>query len=170
VTFAPLDIGDNWARLNETIVGLIDYIPDGKLSWSPSPELFNFRGILLHVAVSRHNWLENVVQDGLFATDGPALSESSESLEDRLRRVLQHGRTKDDLKANLRWSWDRVAPFLSDPANLARTYTGMYFGERHSFTGNWIAFHLLEHDAHHRADLFHYLHVLGVEHPEVETP
>ena len=33
-----------------------------------------------------------------------------------------------------------------------------------------IASHLLEHDVHHRADLFHYLALLGIEHPEVETP
>jgi len=29
-------------------------------------------------------------------------------------------------------------------------------------TGDWIAFHLLEHDIHHRADIFHYLALLGI--------
>jgi len=33
-----------------------------------------------------------------------------------------------------------------------------------------IAYHLLEHDIHHRADIFHYLALLGIEHPQVETP
>jgi uncharacterized damage-inducible protein DinB len=37
-------------------------------------------------------------------------------------------------------------------------------------TGHWIAFHLLEHDIHHRADIFHYLALLGIETPSVGTP
>ena len=37
-------------------------------------------------------------------------------------------------------------------------------------TGHWIAFHLLEHDIHHRADIFHYLALLGIETPDVGTP
>lgn len=165
---APLDIGPNWARLNETIIGLIDYIPDNRLSWSPSPELFNFRGILIHIAVARTNWLENVVKDGLFATDGPVLSESSEPLDDRMRRILQHGKTKDDLKDNLRWSWDRVERFLANPGKLEGEYW-VEFDKRNQ-SGHWVAFHLLEHDVHHRADVFQYLHILGIEHPDVGTP
>jgi uncharacterized damage-inducible protein DinB len=41
---------------------------------------------------------------------------------------------------------------------------------RRQKTGHWIAFHLLEHDIHHRADVLHYLALLGVEHPDVGTP
>ena len=37
-------------------------------------------------------------------------------------------------------------------------------------SGHWIAFHLLEHDIHHRADIFHYLALLGIETPDVGTP
>ena len=151
--YAPLDIGPNWGRLNETIVTLVDYIPDDKLGWSPSPELWNFKGILLHFSLARHNWLGNVVKDGQPTPD-----------------VLAGRKTKEMLRGQLRLSWQRVARFLSDPANLACEYTGMYFGQEQTFTGNWIAFHLLEHDAHHRADLYRYLAMLGIEHPEVETP
>jgi uncharacterized damage-inducible protein DinB len=46
----------------------------------------------------------------------------------------------------------------------------MYFGEPYSFSGHWLAYHLLEHDVHHRADIFAYLALLGIEHPQVETP
>ena len=37
-------------------------------------------------------------------------------------------------------------------------------------TGHWVAFHLLEHDLHHRSDIFHYLALLEIEHPDVGTP
>jgi len=154
VTFAPLDIGANWGRLNETIVDLVGYIPEDKLDWSPSPELFNFRGILLHISISRQNWLGGLVKDGAASIDYFATPNPKE-------KIVEH----------LRASWQRVERLLADPANLARSYTGdgVYFEDR-ALDGNWIAFHLLEHDAHHRSDLFHYLHILGIEHPEVETP
>ena len=29
-------------------------------------------------------------------------------------------------------------------------------------TEHWIAFHLLDHDIHHRADVVHYLALLGI--------
>jgi uncharacterized damage-inducible protein DinB len=33
-----------------------------------------------------------------------------------------------------------------------------------------VAFHLLEHDIHHRADILMYLALLGIETPQVWTP
>ncbi len=57
--------------------------------------------------------------------------------------------------------------FFSDPERLAAEYEA--FRGDHP-TGHWIAFHLLEHDIHHRADIFHYLALLGIEHPQIGTP
>jgi uncharacterized damage-inducible protein DinB len=45
-----------------------------------------------------------------------------------------------------------------------------YVKPEETVTGHWIAFHLLEHDIHHRADIFHYLALLGIETPDVGTP
>ena len=61
-----------------------------------------------------------------------------------------------------------VERVLRDQASLDATYTREDTGE--SMTGHWIAFHLLEHDIHHRSDIFHYLALLEIEHPEVDTP
>jgi len=169
--YPPLAITAYWARLNDTIIDLIDYIPDDKLGWSPKPELFNFRGILLHMALARHNWMERDAQDGLELGVGPAGSGSGLSIEERTAALLRHGRTKEELKDNLRWSWDRLLAFLSDPATLDKLYTGTHpDGVAFSQDGHWIAFHGLEHDVHHRADIFHYLALLGVAHPDVGTP
>jgi uncharacterized damage-inducible protein DinB len=44
------------------------------------------------------------------------------------------------------------------------------WGEPVRFNGHWLAYHLVEHDIHHRADIFHYLALLGIEHPQLETP
>ncbi len=152
-TYPSLDITTYWSRLNDQLIGLIDYIPDDKLNWSPKPELWNLKGILLHVSLSRHYWLGSVVEDGEQPPD-----------------VLRDGQSRDGMKEQLRLSWDRLQRFLSDPAKLSATYQDVWDGERHTLAGHWIAYHLLEHDIHHRADVFHYLALLGIEHPEVGTP
>jgi len=137
--------------MNDSIIRLVDYVPDDKLDWSPRPELWNVRGILVHIATARHIWMTRDVADGEQSPD-----------------VLGDALTKDAIKRHLRISWERLYRFLSDPAKLAAGYEGAY--EPYSITGHWIAFHALEHDIHHRADIFHYLALLGIETPDVTTP
>ena len=62
-----IDITPVWARLNADLIRLVDYIPDDKLSWSPKEGLWNFRGILLHIADARDGWLGGTVKDGIVA-------------------------------------------------------------------------------------------------------
>ncbi len=148
-----IDVLQYWTRLNEQLIQLIDYIPDDKLNWSPKPELWNFRGILVHFSFARHNWLGNQIQDG----------EPSPTL-------LAGSLGKQDLRQQLAASWLRLERFLSDAEKMSATYDGLYYGKPTTFTADWVAYHLLEHDVHHRADLFTYMALLGVDHPSVETP
>ena len=80
--------------------------------------------------------------------------------------MWQKARSKAEIQEAYRRSWDFVAPFLRDEAKLSASYAN---GE-YTVSGHWIAFHLLEHDIHHRADVFHYLALLGIETPDVGTP
>lgn len=144
-----LDLVPVWARFNESLIRLIDYVPEDQINWSPKPELWNFRGILIHIASARDQWLQYTVKDGVDAPD-----------------VWRTVRTKAEVQAAYARTWDRLAAFLRDPAKLAATYQD----EPAPVTGHWIAFHLLEHDVHHRADIFHYLALLGIETPDVGTP
>lgn len=151
--YPALDIIPYWSRLNEQLITLLDVIPDEQMNWSPKPELWNLRGILIHINNVRHNWLNSAVKDGAPTPD-----------------VLQQGQTREGLRDQFRDSWKRLERFLADPAKVNATYEGEYYGETSTLPGHWIAYHLLEHDVHHRADIFHYLALLGIEHPEVETP
>jgi uncharacterized damage-inducible protein DinB len=148
-TFASLDIVPFWGRMNDALIALADYVPDDKLNWSPKPELWNFKGIFIHIAMARHNWLTRDVKDGEQSPD-----------------VIREAQNKQGIKNHLRLSWERLERFLASPEKLA----AIYDGESSKITGHWIAFHLLEHDIHHRADIFHYLALLGIEHPDVGTP
>ena len=144
----PLDIVPVWARFNESLIKLVDYVPDDRMNWSPKPELWNFRGILLHIAAAREGWVFGAGLDG-----------------DRID-VYGTVRTKEQIKDAYARTWEHVERFVSDPAKLDATYEN----DDGPISGHWIAFHLLEHDVHHRADVFHYLAMLGIETPDVGTP
>jgi len=155
--YPPLDITAHWGRLNDTLIQLLDYVPDEQMGWSPREDLWNFRGILLHTIMTRDGWLGSGVKDG-----GPTL-DAPDAMDSFLRRV----QSKKKIKRELRRSWERIRRFLSDAPNLSAEYHPL---DLDMVTGHWIAFHLLEHDIHHRADIFHYLALLEIEHPEVGTP
>ena len=152
-SFPSLDVTAQWGRLNDGLITLVDYVPDDKLDWSPQPDLWNVRGILLHTIVVRDSWLQHAVQDGETSPD-----------------VLATARSTEEIQRELGRTWERVQRFLSDAEKLAATYVRKRDDQEESYSGHWIAFHLLEHDIHHRADIFHYLALLGIEHPDVGTP
>jgi len=146
---ARLDIVPVWARFNEELIKLVEFVPDDKLDWSPKPELWNFRDIFVHIAGARDSWLAATVRDGIEAPDVDATV-----------------RTRPEIQEAYRRTWQRLALFLGDEEQLDATYAN----RRGPVSGHWIAFHLLEHDIHHRADIFHYLALLGIETPGVGTP
>ena len=151
-TFPPLDITPLWSRINDELNELVDVMPEDKLDWSPSPELWNTRGILLHVAIGRHGTMAAIVKDGKPAPD-----------------ILRGGQSTDGLKEQLRIAWERLLPFLNDPNALAREYE-LPFGDKTArLTGHWLAAGHVEHDIHHRADIYHYLGLLGIKHGEPDT-
>jgi uncharacterized damage-inducible protein DinB len=152
--FPPLAITSYWAPLNRQLLALVDLIPDDQLDWSPKPELHNFRGILIHISSARYNWLTRDIQDG---GNSP--------------NVLQEGQTRDGLKEQLQLSWARMERFLSSEQQLNATYDVPHEpGDPPRRDGHWLAFHGLEHDIHHRADIFHYMALLGIDHGRIEAP
>ncbi|MGB2693828.1 MAG: DinB family protein [Dehalococcoidia bacterium] len=152
--YPPIDVTAMWSKTSDSLVTLVDYIPDDKLNWSPREHLWNFKGLLIHTITVRHNWLENAVGDGAETPN-----------------VLAEAQAKDAIREHLQRSWERVERFMSGQAKLHTVYEGAHpDGVHYSLTGHWIAYHLLEHDIHHRADIFHYLALLGIEHPDVGTP
>ncbi len=152
--YPRLDITPVWRDLNDSMIRLVDYVPEDRINWSPKPALWNFRGILLHIASTRDNWMGIDVKDGEASPD-----------------VWRTVRTKPEIQAAFQRTWERVTRFLSDENKLAAMYNTREPGEEPVYrSGHWVAYHILEHDIHHRADIFHYLALLGIETPQVGTP
>ena len=145
MTFPKLDITPYWDSVQENLLQIVDLLPEDKLNWTPQADLWNSKGILIHVSDARNNWMTRDVQDG-----------------EAYENIWTTTRTKDDLKRELVRSYERMRRFLANQSQLDQGHTSEW---REQFNGHWIAFHLLEHDIHHRAELMQRLALLGIEHP-----
>jgi uncharacterized damage-inducible protein DinB len=148
--YPSLDISAYWSGVQDDLLHIADVFPEGKLNWTPQEDLWNSRGILIHVADARDGWLadgRHGVQDG-----------------EPYPNIWVTARTREDIHRELVRTFDRVQRFLRNRAQLDGTYEEEWDGHRVTRNGHWIAFHLLEHDIHHRAELLQRLALLGVEH------
>jgi uncharacterized damage-inducible protein DinB len=148
-----MDILPLWAKLNDMLIELLDVVPDDRMQWSPKPELWSFHHIFQHLCEAREQWMARAIDDGAPNID-----------------IYANVHTKDDLKSAFRQTWERIERVFADQPCLDATYTDRYWKEAPLRDGHWVAFHLLEHDIHHRADLLLYLALLGIETPQVWVP
>ena len=146
-TFPPLAISEYWQTVQDNLLRIVELIPDDKLNWTPQNDLWNSRGILVHVSDARDGWLANRVVDG-----------------DPYPNIWTTARTKDDLARELARTFERLQRFLANQAQLDAAYSYQWDGHTENFNGHWVAFHLLEHDIHHRAELLQRLALMGVAH------
>jgi uncharacterized damage-inducible protein DinB len=150
---ARLEIVPAWARLNDMLIELVDFVPEDRMEWSPRSELWTFHHIFLHLAEAREQWMVRAIGDGEPDID-----------------VYRNVHSKAEIRAALNQTWQRIERVFTDQARLDATYRDRWWNEAPLRTGHWVAFHLLEHDIHHRADLLLYLALLGIETPQVWTP
>lgn len=150
---ARVNIVPMWRRLNGMLVELVDVVPDEQMEWSPRAELWSFRHVLQHLSEAREQWMVRAIDDGEPNID-----------------VYANVHSKDEIKDALRRTWERIERTFTDQARLDATYRDRWWTEAPLRDGHWVAFHLLEHDIHHRADLLLYLALLGVATPQVWTP
>ena len=150
---ARLDIIPTWRNLNDMLIELVGIVPDDRMEWSPKPELWSFQHLFQHLAEAREQWMNRAINDGEPDID-----------------VYANVRTKDEICDALRRTWERIEHVFTDQSRLDATYRDRYWAGAPLRDGHWVAFHLLEHDIHHRADMLLYLALLGVETPQVWTP
>ena len=152
-TYPPLAITSFWSAITDHLIELVDLVPAGKMDWSPTTEVWNFRGYFIHIAGARHHWLQHAIRDGETSPD-----------------IVRQGQTNDGLKTVLRESWERMQRFLSRAELLDVLYHpppgDPNYVDPEAFSGHFIAYHRLVHDAHHQGDILRHFELLGVALPE----
>src|SRR5262245_10608169 len=146
---ARLDIVPIWARLNDDLIELLHAVPDDSLDWSPRDDLWSFRRLFVHLAAAREEWMTRAINDGV------------PNVIDGRDHETQGKVTKKHIEEMLRRTWERMEPLLHDQSALDATYKDRWWDKAPLYNGHWVAFHLLEHDMQHRAEMQLYLGLLG---------
>jgi uncharacterized damage-inducible protein DinB len=145
---ARFEILQTWRNLNDMLIELVDVVPEESMDWSPKPELWSFRRLLTHLCEAREQWMTRAIADG----------ETNVGFNDPLARA--------DIWDALRLTWQRIERTFADQAKLDATYKDRWWDKAPVRSGHWVAFHLLEHDIHHRAELYLYMGLAGLAVPE----
>jgi uncharacterized damage-inducible protein DinB len=140
--FVPLNIASYWDAVQNDVLAIVDLVPKGQMGYSAHPGMWNFQGLLMHVADARETWLTRDIRDGARDID-----------------IWKNVRSREEIRSALEQSYARLQAFLANKAQL----DAQYHSEWRDFDGHWVAFHLLEHDIHHRADMLHHLAMLDID-------
>lgn len=128
-----------------------DVVPEGRLEWTPIPGLFTPGDLLRHIAATeRWMWAENAcLRPSRYPGHGVELARGKEAVLAYLDRM--HAETVEILSG-------------LDDADLQRRCVTV--GGAEMRVGKWLRL-MIEHEIHHRGQLYELLAFLGVEVPSL---
>jgi len=141
-----------WQAVRRGLLEALDEFSDEELYFRPAEGLWSLGEVALHIADAEEGWFDYVVQRRF--SEWPPNSSlqaypSMTGVQKRLDEV--HTRTLDFLKP------------LS-PADLDRAIQAPWGSE---FPLHFVLWHVLEHEIHHRGEIFLMLGMLGRPAPDV---
>jgi len=141
-----------WGHVREDLYKALDQFNDEQLLFSPGEGLWSLGQIFLHIASAEQGWFRYVITSE--ANDWPADLELSDfSTIAKIKEVLQNVHAKTEIYLE-----------SLDEAELERIITAPWGSE---FPVRWAIWHVLEHEIHHRGEIFLMLGMLGKEAPDV---
>jgi uncharacterized damage-inducible protein DinB len=141
----------HWRAVRRGLYAALDQLDDEQLAFVPREGMWSLGTVARHIANAEEGWFRYVAARELdegppFVVEEPATVESIKGL---LAEV--HDRTETYLRA------------VAD-ADLNRAITAQW-GE--TLTLQWILWHVLEHEIHHRGEIYLMLGLMGMEAPDV---
>jgi uncharacterized damage-inducible protein DinB len=146
-----LELFDHWRQVRTGLLQALDMIRDEQLRFVPREGLWSLGTVARHIANAEDGWFRYVATREL---DGwPPLDEEQTP-------------TVTAVKGLLTEVHDRTESFLSsvDTSDVDRVVEAPW-GAR--FSLRWIIWHVLEHEIHHRGEIYLILGLMGMEAPDV---
>jgi uncharacterized damage-inducible protein DinB len=133
------------------LIKALEATPEDKLNWAPAPEMIKLGDVFYHIAECSAWWIGTQIDGEKPPPNMPTTDVTKIILAEMLE---QH--------------WQRLENFFARcPEILEKSYESTDKESTNKFTGQWIMFHLLEHDIHHRSQINQYLRILGITPPEI---
>jgi uncharacterized damage-inducible protein DinB len=145
------ELFSHWEKVRAGLLLALDQLTDEQLAFVPREGLWSLRTVALHIATAEEGWFRYVVTGEL--DEWPEVDESEYPTVASIKALLMqvHGRTEDYLQTLNATDLDWVIT----------TFWGAKVSLR------WIIWHVLEHEVHHRGEIYLMLGLMGMEAPDV---
>jgi len=144
----------HWDFVRQGLLQALDQLTYEQLQFTPRPELRTIGAIASHIASAEDGWFLYIVWHETAQWPADLRCSSVAALKELLGRV--HDRTKAYLATI---SADAPAPSEVDQA------IALPWGPQMPL--RWVIWHVLEHEIHHRGEIYLMLGLLGMEAPDV---
>lgn len=142
----------HWSDVRAGLVQALDKLTDAQLDFMPRAGLWSLRETVCHIAGTEEGWLRHIAANagdwaefGYAASDYPTVAALKTLLADT------HARTQADFAQEADVLLERVATLPWGPR----------------VTLEWVVWHVLEHEIHHRGEVYLMLGLMGMEAPDV---
>jgi uncharacterized damage-inducible protein DinB len=154
-----------WEDNRALLVELLTLVTEEDLAFSPAPGLASLGALLRHIITTEENWWHGGILGEPYAVWRPEGWERFSS-EDKDAYRARRFPTVESIRDGLRAAHAPVEAFLRelDAWALCEKRQATW-GE--SNTLRWILWHLVEHDQHHRAQVYTRLRMLGYAPPQI---
>jgi uncharacterized damage-inducible protein DinB len=141
----------HWAEVRDGLFQALDKLTDEQLNFVPRKGLWSLGKVVRHIAGAEEGWFRYVV---------------ARELDDWPKYPAEDYPTVEAVKTLLAEVHTRTEAYLVtvDNADLDRVIETPW-GKQ--LTLRWIIWHVLEHEIHHRGELFLMLGLLGLEGPDI---
>lgn len=143
-----------WGNYQNQLVKAVTPLTEAQLALTVASQQRSMRDLVLHIIATRVSWFHNVADFGspdlapMAAWDLPGAGPF----------------TTKDIVAGLETSWRLMMEALAawTPQELQTPFTVQGRTREHTYTRQWIVWHVIEHDLHHGGELSFALGIHGL--------
>jgi uncharacterized damage-inducible protein DinB len=141
----------HWRTIRRGLFAALDLLDDEQLAFTPREGLWSLGTVAVHIAEAEEGWFRYVV---------------TRELDEWPDWSAQDYATVPAVKTLLTEVQDRTWAYLEalDEADLERVIDAPW---EEQFPLRWVVWHVLEHEAHHRGEIYLMLGLMGMEAPDV---
>ncbi len=139
-----------WAAVRQGLLEALGMLSDKQLDYRPREGLWTLRETVVHLAGTEDGWLRYYTQNRWHeseprAEDYATIGSLKTLLDEMHQRTLEQ--------------------FASDPDGMMEQLCTLPWGGEVSM--GWAVWHVLEHEIHHRGEIYLMLGMMGIEAPDV---
>jgi uncharacterized damage-inducible protein DinB len=144
---------EHWNDVRSGLLSALDLLTDEQLAFTPREGLWSLGETVCHIAGAEEGWFRYVVTHELGGWDEADFQ-------------LQDYPTVEALKGLLVSVHDRTESMFAGNADAKMAeIVELPWGGKVSI--GWVVWHILEHDIHHRGEVYLMLGLMGIEAPDV---